>query len=240
MHRFAEQRGVMAAVVQAHHVEAIDGRAFQQVHRRRRLPEAPEMGERQAQYAAEQHAVHRVVRDDQQRVVVAEALAGACERRPRPVEHVLQRFAARHQHVVRRVAPGGEALAVARADLAGEQALPFAVRDLHQAGIGAEHRRTFAERDLGGAPRTRQRRCDGAHDRHVGQALRERGGLRFADRRQRDVLLSLVAAFGVPGRFAVAGEDDLHARALRPAGWRTRPASRAAARAGRRRSRDRW
>ena len=83
--------------------------------------------------------------------------------------------------------------------------------DFHQPGIDHEHRRTrLAQRQFRGAPRARKRRSDGAVDTHVMQALAERRGLAFADWRQRDVFLALVAAFGVPWCFAVAGEQDSH------------------------------
>ena len=40
--------------------------------------------------------------------------------------------------------------------------------------------------------------------------LRKRAGLGNADVGQRDVFLALVAAFGIPRGFAVAGKQDAH------------------------------
>ena len=83
--------------------------------------------------------------------------------------------------------------------------------DLGQACIGAQHRFTRGpERETRGAVGARQRRGDGAVDAHIGQTLAEQRRLTLAHLRQRDVLLPLVPAFGVPRRFAVAGEQDSH------------------------------
>ena len=57
-----------------------------------------------------------------------------------------------------------------------------------------------------------------AIDAHLAQPRSQGLGLRFAHRRKRNVLLALVASFGVPRGFAVAGEQDSHARALRESG----------------------
>jgi hypothetical protein len=50
---------------------------------------------------------------------------------------------------------------------------------------------------------------------HVLQAFAQGLGLGFADRRKRNVDLALVAAFGVPRRFAVTGKQDAHVGVLR-------------------------
>ena len=79
-------------------------------------------------------------------------------------------------------------------------------------GIGLQH---VGTRVAQGQPRrqlrTRQRRRHRAVDAHILEALAQRSRLTLADRRKRDVDLALVAAFGVPGRFAVAGKQDAHA-----------------------------
>ena len=153
------------------------------------------------------------MRDHQQRVVVAKTFGGARERRPRAVEDHLQRFAARagHQHGVWRITPGLQTFAVALADFAGQQPFPGAVGDFHQARIGDELRRArFAQREFGGGLCAHQRRCDRAVDAYIGEPRTERARLRFAHRRQRDVFLTLIAAFGIPRRFAVACEEDFH------------------------------
>src|SRR5690606_15867292 len=69
----------------------------------------------------------------------------------------------------------------------------------------------FAQGELGGVVGARQRRTDRLVDAHVVQALAQQARLLFAHGRQGDVLLSLVAAFGVPRRFAMAGKQDSHA-----------------------------
>src|SRR5688572_14150074 len=48
MHRFAEQQRVVAAIVEAHHFEMVDVRAFQQVDGGGRLAEAPQLRQRDA------------------------------------------------------------------------------------------------------------------------------------------------------------------------------------------------
>ena len=180
--------------------------------RGRCLAEAPQPRQRDAEDAAQQHAIDRIVGDDQHRVVGSEAGACARERGPGAQQHVFQRLAFRHQHLMRRVAPGLQAFAVAFADFRGEQAFPRAVGDFLEAIVGRQHRGPrVAEREFGGAQRARQRRSDGTIDAHVAQAVAERTRLRFTDRRQRDVFLALVAAFGIPRGFAVAGEQDFHA-----------------------------
>ncbi|GAE59978.1 hypothetical protein XPN_1884 [Xanthomonas arboricola pv. pruni MAFF 301427] len=71
-----------------------------------------------------------------------------------------------------------------------------------------------AQRKPGGGLRTRQRRCHRAGDLQRLQTRAEGGGLAFADRRQRDIDLALVTAFGVPRRLAVTGKQDAHARGI--------------------------
>jgi hypothetical protein len=86
------------------------------------------------------------------------------------------------------------------------------VGDFLQLRLGQQHVGTGgAERQLRGALRARQRRGDGTGDVHRGQAGAQGLGLGFTDRRKRNVDLALVAAFGVPRRFAVAGKQDAHA-----------------------------
>ena len=157
----------------------------------------------------QQHAVDGVVRNHQQRIVVAKAFGCARERRPRAIEHHLQRFAAGagHQHRVGRVAPRLQAFAVAVADFAGKQAFPTAVGNFHQSGISDELRcARIAQCEFSGGFRAHQRRCDSAIDADIRKARPQRARLRFAHRRQRDVFLTLIAAFGVPRRFAVTCE----------------------------------
>ena len=49
MHRFAEQGGVVDAVVEADHLQAREVLALEQVERGRRLAEAPQVRQRQAE-----------------------------------------------------------------------------------------------------------------------------------------------------------------------------------------------
>src|SRR5690606_113675 len=85
------------------------------------------------------------------------------------------------------------------------------VRDLEQAFVEREHRGALrTERELRGPPRARQRRGHRAVDAQVAQALAQRARLRFAFRRQRDVLAALVAAFGIPRGLAVARGQQPH------------------------------
>src|SRR5690606_41332918 len=58
-----------------------------------------------------------------------------------------------------------------------------------------------------------QRRADRLVDAHVAQPLAQQPRLLLAHRRQRNVFLSLVTAFGIPRRLAVAGKQDSHAAA---------------------------
>src|SRR5690606_23378691 len=53
----AEERGVVGAVVQAHHFQAVHVRALEQVERGGRLAEGPQLADRQAQDPAQQDAV---------------------------------------------------------------------------------------------------------------------------------------------------------------------------------------
>ena len=77
MHRFAEQRGVMAAIVQAHNLQRIHAGTFQQVEGGRCLAEAPQLRQRDAQYPAQQYAVDRIVGHHQQGVFLPQPGAGA-------------------------------------------------------------------------------------------------------------------------------------------------------------------
>ena len=97
-------------------------------------------------------------------------------------------------------------------DFTGQQALPLAVGNFLQVGIGEQHGFTRrAECRLGGGLRAQQRRSHRTGNRQIGQAGAQRRGLGLANGRQRDVDLALVAAFGVPRRFAMAGKQDAHA-----------------------------
>src|SRR4249919_340576 len=212
MHRLAEQRRVVAAIVQAHDVEMVDIGAFEQVERGGRLAEGPQLRQRHAEDPAQQDAVDRVMRDHQQRLVRPQSRARSRERRPRAVQHVLQRLALRHQHLVRGMAPRLHQLGIAGPDFLGEQAFPGAVRDFLETLVEGQHRRAFlTECELRRACGAYQRRGDGAIDAHLAEPFAERARLYFADRRQRDVFLALVAALGVPRSFAVACEQYLHA-----------------------------
>src|SRR3546814_4715814 len=55
VHRFAEQRRVVAAIVEAHDFEMVDVRAFEQVERGRRLAEGPQARQRDAEHRSEEH-----------------------------------------------------------------------------------------------------------------------------------------------------------------------------------------
>ncbi len=209
---FAEERRVVGAVVQAHHFQAVQVGAFEQVERGRCLAEGPQPGKRQAQHLAQDHAVDRIVRNHQQGVVLAEAFGGAGQATPAALQHQAQRFAAGHQHRIRLLAPGLQARRILLVDLAGQQPFPFTVGDFLQLRLGQQHVGAGGtKRQLRGPLRARQRRGDGTGDVHRGQAGTQSLGLGFADRRKRDVDLALVAAFGVPRRFAVAGKQDAHA-----------------------------
>ena len=160
MHRFAEQRSVVAAIVQANHFQMLDIGAFQQIQRGRCLAEAPQFRQGDAQYPAQQHAIYCIVGDDQQGVVATQAVAGTLQRWPCAIQHLLQGFAADawHLHHIRRIAPGLQALAVTLADFAGKQTFPVAVGDFHQAVVERQLRRTrVAQRKLCSVACTRQR-----------------------------------------------------------------------------------
>ncbi|MDQ1187965.1 hypothetical protein QE447_000468 [Stenotrophomonas sp. SORGH_AS282] len=84
--------------------------------------------------------------------------------------------------------------------------------DFLQFRFGQQHAGALGtEGQLRGALRARQRRGDSTGDVHRLQAFTQGLGLGFADRRQRDIDLALVTAFGIPGGFAVAGKQDAHA-----------------------------
>src|SRR5690606_25951734 len=125
----AKERGVVGAVVQAHHFQAVQVRAFEQVERGRSLAEGPQLADRQAQDPAQDDAVDRIVGDQQQGIVRAQLLGGAGQATPGAVQHLAQRFAARHQHRVRLLAPCTQAGRVLLVDLAGKQPFPLAVGD---------------------------------------------------------------------------------------------------------------
>ena len=107
-----------------------------------------------------------------------EILGGADKGGPGAGGDVADGFTTGHLHRFRCIAPGLQALAIAFADLAGEQAFPLAVRDFLEAVVEHELRGArLAERKLGGAARTRQRRGDRTIDAYFAQAFAQGRGL---------------------------------------------------------------
>ena len=180
---FTKERRVVRAIVEADHFQVIDVVAFEQVERGGGLAECPQLGQRQAEDLAQDHAVDRIVRDHQQGVVCTQAVGGARQTAPAAIEHLTQRLAAGHQYGVGFFAPCAQACRILVIDFACKQPFPFAMGDFLQVRIGLQQAcACTAKRQRCGGLGTREWRCHCAGDLQGLQTRAQRGALPFADR----------------------------------------------------------
>ena len=120
----------MIGLVYGAHSKGVPGK-LDLIDRARILPEAPIAGKRQPQHMQQYYPVDAVMPDQHDRIawMTADHIA---QRSDRPVQHLLQGFAARNRGPVRRTIPTVDHLGPAASGLVRRESLPLAVIDVDQ------------------------------------------------------------------------------------------------------------
>ena len=177
---------------------------FQHVYARIILLNLPKVRHIQSQQIADNRLVHRVMRSDKH----CFALILGCifvEGSACASAHVLKAFAAvRHLHLLRLGMPERKLCRIALGDIACEHSLPAAVVDFGEPFVRSYRQAVQVSAEAAGLVGALQRAGDAQVDWDCAQRLGQQQALLASALAERSILLPLIAAFDVPGGFAVS------------------------------------
>lgn len=189
--------------VQKHHAPCA-AYIFQHVYARIILLNLPKVRHIESQQIADNRLVHRVVRSDKH----CFALMFGCvfvEGSACASAHVLKAFAAvRHLHLLWLRVPKRKLCRIALGDIACEYALPAAVVDFCEFFIRSYRQAVQVSAEAAGLVGALQRAGNAQVDRDYAQRLGQQQALLASALAERSILLPLIAAFDVPGGFAMS------------------------------------
>ena len=132
MHHLTEKRRQVRGIVEANQRQMFRIGSFQQVQTNRSLTEYPYPRQAQPENPAEQHAVHGVVGNHEQRLLRLKSITGPVKGAPRPGHDLFQGLATGKGHKMRSLPPSSAASFISLLHFRIQASFPIAMGDLHQ------------------------------------------------------------------------------------------------------------